>query len=236
MMTSLPGETSLTTADLKRRNQRQHDLVPPERLAACNAIVIGVGAIGRQVALQLAAIGIHCMALYDPDQVKLENLATQGFWESDVGSTKVNAVAKQARQQFPQLELHTFAERFRKSHVQKWSTSRQIAVFCCVDSMDTRKLIWEGVQLKSQFFVDGRMAAEVIRVLTSDSPALDQQYPATLFASSEAYAGECTAKSTIYTANIAAGLMMSQFTRWLRRIPVVHEQVFNLLAQELITS
>jgi hypothetical protein len=80
------------------------------------------------------------------------------------------------------------------------------------------------------------MAAEVIRVLASDSPALDQQYPATLFASSEAYAGECTAKSTIYTANIAAGLMMGQFTRWLRRIPVVHEQVFNLLAQELITS
>ena len=79
MMTLLPGETFLTTADFKQRNQRQHDLVPPERLAACNAIVIGVGAIGRQVALQLAAIGIHCMALYDPDQVKLENLATQGF-------------------------------------------------------------------------------------------------------------------------------------------------------------
>ena len=50
--------------DLTKRNQRQRDLVPPERLAACNAMVIGVGAIGRQVALQLAAIGIHCMALF----------------------------------------------------------------------------------------------------------------------------------------------------------------------------
>ncbi len=80
------------------------------------------------------------------------------------------------------------------------------------------------------------MAAEVIRVLASDTPNVDQHYPTTLFASSDAYAGECTAKSTIYTANIAAGLMVGQFTRWLRRLPVVREQLFNLLAQELIAS
>lgn len=222
--------------DLAKRNQRQRDLVPPDRLAACNAIVIGVGAIGRQVALQLAAIGIPCLALYDHDQVKLENIATQGYWESDIGSPKVNAVAKQAKQQFPKLELHTFQERFRKSHVQRWSITRPIAVFCCVDSIDTRKLIWEAVKDKAQFFVDGRMAAEVIRVLASDTPNLDRHYPATLFAASEAYAGECTAKSTIYTANIAAGLMVGQFARWLRRLPIVPEQVFNLLSQELIAS
>jgi sulfur carrier protein ThiS adenylyltransferase len=186
--------------------------------------------------LQLAAIGIHCMALYDPDQVKLENLATQGFWDSEVGSTKVSAVAKQAKQQFPKLELHTFPERFRKTHVQRWSTSRQIAVFCCVDTIDARRLIWKAAKDKTHFFVDGRMAAEVIRVLASDTPNVDQHYPTTLFASGDAYAGECTAKSTIYTANIAAGLMVGQFTRWLRRLPVVREQLFNLLAQELIAS
>lgn len=222
--------------DLTKRNQRQRDLVPPERLAACNAMVIGVGAIGRQVALQLAAIGIHCMALYDPDRVKVENLATQGFWESDVGSTKVSAVAKMAKQQFPKLEIHTFAERFRRSDAQRWSTSRQIAVFACVDSIDARKLIWEATKDKAHFFVDGRMAAEVIRVLASDKPNVDQHYPTTFFAANEAYAGECTAKSTIFTANISAGLMVGQFSRWLRRLPVVKEQVFNLLAQELTAS
>ena len=40
------------------RDIRQRGLVPPERLAACHAVVIGVGAIGRQVALQLAAVGM----------------------------------------------------------------------------------------------------------------------------------------------------------------------------------
>ncbi|MFT3883350.1 MAG: ThiF family adenylyltransferase [Gemmatales bacterium] len=224
------------SVDLKRRNQRQRDLVPPERLASCNAIVIGTGAIGRNAALQLASLGIHCMALYDPDQVKLENIAPQGFWESDVGTNKVTAVAKLAKQQFPKLEIHTFPERFKKSHVLRWSTSRPIALFCCVDTIDARKLIWDAVKDKCHFFADGRMAAEVVRVLASDSPSADQHYPATLFTAKEAYAGECTAKSTIYTANIAAGLMVSQFTRWLRRLPVLREQIFNLLAQEHMAS
>lgn len=227
---------STPTLDLTHRNIRQRELVPPEKLARCHAIVIGVGSIGRQVALQLAAIGIHHMTLYDPDKVSVENLACQGFMQDDVGTPKVHAVANIAHQQFPRMNLLSHMERFRKSHVQKWTQGRQMAVFCCVDSITSRKLIWESVQAKAHFFVDGRMAAEVIRVITCDSPAMDRYYPSTLFTSSEAYQGECTSKSTIYTASIAAGLMVGQFTRWLRRLPINREQVFNLLSQELMAS
>ncbi len=41
------------------RYSRQQDIVPSERLAGCKATVIGVGAIGRQVALQLTAMGVN---------------------------------------------------------------------------------------------------------------------------------------------------------------------------------
>ena len=44
------------------RFSRQRDIVPPERIADCKATVIGVGAIGRQVALQLSAMGIPVVA------------------------------------------------------------------------------------------------------------------------------------------------------------------------------
>jgi len=73
------------------RDIRQRELVPPVRLAQCHAVVIGVGAIGRQVALQLSALGVPQMTLYDPDTVAIENLAPQGFWESDLGRPKVEA-------------------------------------------------------------------------------------------------------------------------------------------------
>jgi len=43
--------------NLRDRDLRQRDLVPSDRLAACDALVIGIGAVGRQAALQLTAMG-----------------------------------------------------------------------------------------------------------------------------------------------------------------------------------
>ena len=53
------------------RYSRQQDIVPHERLATCKATVIGVGAIGRQVALQLTAMGIPWLQLIDFDHVEV---------------------------------------------------------------------------------------------------------------------------------------------------------------------
>jgi molybdopterin/thiamine biosynthesis adenylyltransferase len=44
--------------------------------AACRATVVGVGAIGRQVALQLAAMGICWLQLVDFDIVEPANLVS----------------------------------------------------------------------------------------------------------------------------------------------------------------
>ncbi|HXD86558.1 MAG TPA: hypothetical protein VN641_08700, partial [Urbifossiella sp.] len=156
----------------------------------------------------------------------------QGFREGDVGTAKVAAVADACRQQFSRLALRTHPERFRKAAVRGWPGDRDIAVFCCVDAIETRKLIWESVRATVAFFVDGRMNAEVVRVLASGRPALDAAYSATLFAAGEAFAGACTARSTIYSANIAAGLMVGQFARWLRGLPVIADQTINLFAAE----
>ena len=42
---------------------RQAELVPADKLGEVTATVIGVGAIGRQVALQLASIGVRRLRL-----------------------------------------------------------------------------------------------------------------------------------------------------------------------------
>jgi sulfur carrier protein ThiS adenylyltransferase len=51
-----------------------------------------------------------------------------------------------------------------------------------------------------------------------------------------ARAGRCTAHGTVYKASIAAGLMLHQFTRWLRGVPVEAAVALNLLAGELIAA
>ena len=109
-------------------------------------------------------------------------------------------------------------------------------VFCAVDDISTRQFIWEAVKGKAGFFVDGRMTAEILRVLTACDFDSRKHYPTTLFNSEEAFVGPCTAKTTIYCANIAAGLMIAQFTKYLRQLPVDPDIQLNLLASELTLS
>ncbi len=131
------------------------------------------------------------------------------------------------------IEVSAIPERFRRSAARSFQEQRDVAVFLCVDSIATRRLIWDAVRPWARLVVDGRMNAEVIRVLAADAPALDTQYAGSLFDASEAYVGACTARSTIYAASIAAGLMVAQFARHLRNVPVVADQTLNLLAAEL---
>jgi len=209
------------------RFSRQRDLVPPDRLAACKATVIGVGAIGRQVALQLAAMGISWLQLVDFDIVEESNLASQGYLEADLGKPKVEATANLCRQISSYVDILIVPERFRRS------MDVGDAVFVCVDKIDTRRLIWGAVKDQATFFTDGRMSAEVLRVLTACDAESREHYPTTLFSADQAYAGACTAKTTIYCANIAAGMMLAQFAKWLRTLPVDPDIQVNLLASEL---
>ena len=225
------------SSQLTDRDVRQRDVIPPPQLRSCRALVIGVGAVGRQVAIQLAAIGISRLDLIDPDTVNIENLAPQAYFPQDLGQPKVTATAQHCRTIYPQIQLEIYPERFRRSSVKTLSSlnapNQRIAVFCCVDDMEVRRLIWESLKQQIRFFADGRMAAEVVRVLASDQPAIDTHYISTLFGQSQAYVGSCTGKSTVYAASIAAGLMLSQFTRWLRGLPVDRDVLLNLLSMEL---
>ena len=141
------------------RDLRQRDIVPPQRLAACRATVVGVGAIGRQVVLQLAAIGIPRIQLVDYDIVEPANLACQGYFEADLGLRKVDATAALIRQINSQVEIHLEAERFRRS------LEIGNVLFVCVDKIDTRRQIWDAVKDRVSFLADGRMREADTRVV-----------------------------------------------------------------------
>ena len=70
-------------------------------------------------------------------------------------------------------------------------------------------------------------------MLTACDYTSRKHYPTTLFAADEAFAGPCTAKTTIYCANIAAGLILAQFTKYVRQLPIEPDVQMNLLASEL---
>ncbi|RKY10331.1 MAG: ThiF family adenylyltransferase [Planctomycetota bacterium] len=209
------------------RYSRQQDIVPRNRILETKATVIGVGAIGRQVAIQLTAIGVPHLQLVDFDKVEISNLSSQGYLQADMERFKVDATADICQQINHQLHVEVQKERFKRS------MTVGNCVFVCVDSIETRKHLWQALEDKVNFFCDGRMSAEVLRVITACDSKSRNYYPKTLFTAAEAHAGPCTAKTTIYCANIAAGFMLAQFTKYLRLLPMDPDIQVNLLASEI---
>jgi molybdopterin-synthase adenylyltransferase len=121
------------------RFDRQEDLVPRGRLADTKVTVLGVGAIGRNVARQLAAIGATRLQIVDFDVVDRNNVTTQGSLATDVGQPKVQATAAAIHQLDPSIVVEAFEDRYRPS----LKTGQ--AVFCCVDSIESRAAIWRSL-------------------------------------------------------------------------------------------
>jgi len=161
--------------------------------------------------------------------ISLDDQAIADYFEDqvDLGRQKVNATADYCQQINHGLEVYEVNDRFRRN------MEIGNVIFVCVDNIEMRRLIWNAVKDKVNFFSDGRMSAEVLRILSVCDLNSYEYYPTTLFTARQAYAGACTAKTTIYSANIAAGLMLAQFTKYLRQMPVDADVQLNLLAAEI---
>ena len=210
------------------RYSRQVSLIPREKLLEYGVTIIGVGAVGRQVALQLTAMGCPYLQLIDPDYVEESNLASQGYRPKDLGDSKVTAMKYAVENLNYQVVVEVAHTRFKSTY------SRQPIVFCCVDSIETRKQIWRAVQKDVAFFVDSRMAAEVCRIISID-PRVDQDYyESTLFPAAEAVGVGCTTQTTIYCANITAGLLIAQYVQFLRGQERVRDYTLAISTTDLI--
>lgn len=231
-MTNLNSSTD--SNDLKTpdsdRFLRQRDLVSTAKLANTPVTIIGVGAIGRQVALQLAALGVMQIELIDFDEVELHNITNQGYRTSDIGLAKVVATATAISEIDASIEVITVQDRFRIRQ------SIDGVVFCCVDSISARTAIWNHLKSRCSFWADGRMLGEVMRILIATDTESNDSYTNSLFSQSEAQSGACTSRSTIYAASIVAGLMVHQLTRWLRQHSLDRDITLNLLSSELTVN
>jgi len=137
-----PPESS--TSD---RYLRQLAILDPAKLHDCPVTIIGVGAIGRQVALQLAVMGVTPLTLIDHDAVETVNLGAQGYLDDDVGRPKVEATADLINQCNRDVAVYSLHRRFLKSE------DFAERIFCCVDSIETRRHIFSAVKNRLRFFV-----------------------------------------------------------------------------------
>jgi len=213
--------------DPTERYSRQKDVVKLDLLQKEEISIIGVGAVGKNLSIQLTAMGVQNLHIVDFDQVEESNIASQGYWEGDIGKYKVDATSSYCLSINGSVNLRVDRDRYRK----KLKTGS--IVFSCVDSMAARKLLFESVSSKCKLFVDGRMASEVFRVLAVWDTKSADYYRTTLFDDSEAHRGSCTAKSTIYCASGIACFETQVLTKWLRGMELHKDTLVNLLSNEI---
>jgi sulfur carrier protein ThiS adenylyltransferase len=205
--------------DKKKRYERQSDIFCGKEL--CVGIV-GVGAVGRQIAVQLSAMGVEKLVIIDYDTVEDVNLCAQGFREKDMGKSKVKAVASAAWEANSGTKITQYEEVY---HQEMLSDCQY--VFCSVDNMATRKQLSEEVKVP---MFDSRMAARVCAIKTITDKASFDYYTDELFTDEEMVEETCTAKTTLFCANICAGLMIAQMVTVWRGEPVKHDICFDISA------
>lgn len=212
-----------TVNPLADSDMRYRDSVPLQLFRSLKIGIAGLGAVGRQVALLLATMGHKGLVGVDPDVVEAVNVGTQGWMPYEIGGMKALQMEHSIAHTNGWAYMEGIAGRF-ESIVPPVISDMSI-IFCCVDSMSARKNIWSYVmrtwgneeERTPRLFVDARVAARTVRILTV--PTMDQtfisRYENTMYSDAEAYEGPCTDRMNVYTACIAAGLMVSQMVNWL---------------------
>lgn len=181
---------------------RQLDLIPVDSLTA-TVNIIGAGAIGSFMALQLAKMGMTRIKVWDMDEVSVENMSCQFFRFSDIGKNKALALKDLVRD-FTGTEI--------ESCPRAWTPVDKMTgiVVAAVDDMKVRVQIFEacGKMLGVDFVVDTRMGAEtaLLYVMRPHLKKDVEAYGKTLYSNEDAVQEKCTAKSTIYTANMISGM------------------------------
>ena len=198
------------------RFSRQEGILPPSKLAQERIILVGAGAVGRQVGIQLAAGGAMNIQVVDFDLIEMVNVATQGYSFGDVGKLKAEVLAETMRGLSPEAEKDSFITRCDMWSPANAKLYEPTILFSCVDNMEARASIYKFFQKTDsvKLLVDGRMLGETIRFITVQRG--DTHYDGTLFTDERAARGRCTSQSTYYASSILASMMIRQFTFHLR--------------------
>lgn len=135
--------------------------------------IIGVGAIGSNLALMLTRLGCTNIHLYDFDKVEEINVANQNYFRDQVGCSKVDATLNNMLSINPEIEVEI--------HEEGWKPGATITgyIFLCLDNIDIRKEIVKNCKDNRyvKAILDFRMGladAQHYMAVTSDKKAIER--------------------------------------------------------------
>jgi len=202
---------------------RQRDLIPFEVLSI-PITVIGAGAVGSWTALALVKMGFADVRVYDHDTIDVENMNCQFYPVSAIGEKKVEAL-KTMIHSFTGIKISSFARKYEKQ-----DTANTPIVISAVDSMEVRRVIFDSCGPNVKAFIDPRMGAEIMSMYTMNPNDIEDMagYIKSWHTDEDGVHERCTAKSTIYCANILSGLVAANVKKIATKQPYTRVLTFDL--------
>ncbi len=206
---------------------RHLEYFKPVEFANKRIDIIGVGATGSKIAMELAKLGIKNIHIWDDDVIEGHNLANQHFIESDIGELKVSALAQ---------HIVDATGCIVTQHPCRVEGGEPLGayVFNLVDSMKDRKAIWEGsIKLKpmTKVMFESRMGGNNGRIYTVNPLEMKdiEGWEGTLYEDEEAPVSACGASSTVgATGDLITGFIVWNFMRHVSNCKISNEIIFSI--------
>ncbi len=189
--------------------------------------IIGAGATGSKVALELAKLGLTDIHVWDDDDVAEHNIANQAYRIDHIGKPKVGAL-------YEIIKASTGTE--ITIHCQKCDGSEEFGetVFLLTDTMESRKAIFEGaikMKMRTKLMVETRMGVDDMRVYAINpvDVAHVDGWEETLYDDDVAEVSACGASISVgATATTLAGIAVWTFIAWHTGGDVDNETIMSL--------
>ena len=184
--------------------------------------ILGVGATGSFVAMELARMGCPVINIYDFDDVEQHNIPNQYYDVNDIGKDKVVALEAKLKLINPDITVNISTEKVTAEDMSKMSGY----VFLLVDSMKVRKELWEAAKTNTNIINvwESRLGSDQARVysLPIEKGKDYSKYEQDFYDDDNAEMSACGTSITVLPIVLqTSALMMVQFIDLVMDNPVI---------------
>jgi len=186
--------------------------------------IVGCGAIGSSVAMQLVRLGADNFYLYDFDKVEIPNIGVSQYNEQDVGLPKVGALINHMKRVNVMIKVEGQVNKF-----ESYGGTKDGILILGLDSMKARRDIVKSLvecPYKPNIVIDGRMGAEHYQQYIYNNITMSQ-YDKNWYSDDDSDPEPCTRKATSYCSNMSGSFIANAAKNIVMKQPYFREVTFN---------
>jgi len=126
-----------------------------KKLLAAKVLVAGIGGLGSPVSYYLAAAGVGCLGLADPDTVEISNLQRQILHSTNtIGMPKTDSAREKLAALNPDVKIITYQERITEENASAIINDYDIVVDAC-DNLPVRYAVNDACMKLNKPYIHG---------------------------------------------------------------------------------